>query len=263
MRTSRPTSKTSADYAVLSMPKHRTMNSEYQRWALITGGSKGIGRSIALEFASRGIHLILSSRTVNDLIAISKEIARMYPGIQVKYLSADVSLKEEVKQLGRFVREEIGQLDILVNNAGIFFPGEVLKEQEGNLEKMIQTNVYSAYYLTREVLALLLASPRAHIINMCSVASKMAYPNGGSYSISKFAMLGMSKAQRVELQETNVGVTAILPGATWSASWEGVDMPRNRLMESSNIAKVCYQVVSLEANATIEEIVIRPQKGDL
>lgn len=238
------------------------MNSPNEKWALITGGSKGIGKAIALEFASRGINLILSSRTVEDLIEVSNEIKKMH-GVHVHYYAVDVSKKSEVKQLAQFIKQEVGRLDILVNNAGVFFPGEVLKEEEGNLERMMETNVYSAYYLSREVLTMLDNAPRAHIINMCSVASIMAYPNGGSYSISKFAMLGMSKAQRVELQNTNIGVTAILPGATWSASWAGVDLPKERLMEASNIAKICGQVIELDPNATIEEIIIRPQKGDL
>jgi short-subunit dehydrogenase len=231
------------------------------RWALITGGTKGIGWAIAEKFASEGIHVILSSRSKDDLEKKKEDLSKYE--VKAEVFPADVSNREEVKALATFVKETAGQLDILVNNAGVFFPGEVLKEEEGSLEKMIETNLYSAYYLTRYVLSLLERSPRANIINMCSVASTMAYPNGGSYSISKFAMLGMSKAQREELKSSTIGVTAIMPGATWSASWAGADLPRERLMEASNIADLCFQVVQMAPNATVEEIVIRPQLGDL
>lgn len=236
---------------------------ERKRTALITGGTKGIGWAIAQRFAEAGINLVLSSRSRPDLEERRTALKEEYPSLDVHICAADMSQRSAVSDLAQFVENEVGHLDILVNNAGVFLPGEVLKEEEGALEKMISTNLYSAYYLTRDVQDLLHQSPRAHIINMCSVASTMAYPNGGSYSISKFAMLGMSKAQREELKDSSISVTAVMPGATWSNSWEGVDLPRERLMEARNIADVCYQVISLANNAVIEEIVVRPQKGDL
>ena len=98
---------------------------------------------------------------------------------------------------------------------------------------------------------------------MCSVAGLKAYPGGGSYGISKFAMLGWSKNLRLELQDSRTAVTAIMPGATWSRSWQGADQPRERLMEAKNIANVCWMIVNLEPNAVVEEVIIRPQLGDL
>jgi len=231
--------------------------------ALITGGTKGIGWAIAQKFVKENIGVVLSSRSIEDLGNRRNELLEMNPGVQIWVSEADVSKRNEVAALADYVKKEVGSLDILVNNAGVFIPGEVLKEEEGALERMIETNLYSAYHLSRDVLPLLMQSERANIINMCSIASQIAYPNGGSYSISKFAMLGMSKAQREELKETNVAVTAILPGATWSNSWAGADIPRGRIIEASNVANICHQIVMLDVNAVMEEVVIRPQKGDL
>ena len=128
---------------------------------------------------------------------------------------------------------------------------------------MMETNLYSAYHLTRKIMPSLLNSDQAHIFNMCSIASKIAYPNGGSYSISKFALLGFSKVLREELKEQGVKVTAVLPGATWSASWEGADFPEDRLMQAQDIADAVFGALRLGPAAVVEEIVIRPQLGDL
>ena len=98
---------------------------------------------------------------------------------------------------------------------------------------------------------------------MCSIASFTAYANGGSYSISKFAMLGMSKALREELKDKGIKVTAIMPGATLTASWEGVDIPPERFMKSEDVAEATWSAYRMSERSIVEEIVIRPQLGDL
>jgi short-subunit dehydrogenase len=128
---------------------------------------------------------------------------------------------------------------------------------------MMNTNLYSAYHLTRAIVPFMTSSTKAHIFNMCSIASTTAYPNGGSYSISKFALLGYTKVLRQELKEKAIKVTAIMPGATWSDSWAGVDLPHERLMEAVDIADSVWSAYQLGKSAVVEEIVIRPQLGDL
>jgi short-subunit dehydrogenase len=98
---------------------------------------------------------------------------------------------------------------------------------------------------------------------MCSIASIKAYPNGGSYAISKFALLGFSKVLREELKEFNVRVTAVLPGATRTASWDGVDLPEDRFMRAEDVAETVFSAYSLSERSVVEEIIIRPQLGDI
>lgn len=235
------------------------------RWAIITGGTKGIGWAIAQRFAAEGINIIITSRTMDDLVECRTHIIENFSGVDCCIFKADLSHRLEVSRFSKFVRETVDGLDILVNNAGAFLMGSVLTEEEGNLETQIETNLYSGYYLTRDLIDLLRASSRGYILNMCSIASLIAYPNAGSYAISKFAMLGWTKVLRSELKDTNIGVSAIMPGATWSASWAGAEdeYPRERLMEPENIADVCWTIVNLAPNAVLEEVIIRPQKGDL
>ena len=102
-----------------------------------------------------------------------------------------------------------------------------------------------------------------HIFTMCSTASIMAYPNGGSYCIAKFALYGMTKVLREELKEHGLRVTAILPGATLTASWEGADLPAERFIRPDDVAEAVFGAWSLSPQAVIEELLIRPQLGDI
>jgi len=232
-------------------------------FAVVTGASKGIGRAISLQLAEKGADLFLIARNRKDLENCRAACLERRPGIRVWIHSADLSRKEEVSAAAAACRELSLPVDILVNNAGVFIPGAVHEEPDGILEKMIDTNLYSAYHLTRGLLPNMLARGSGHIFNICSTASIYAYPNGGSYSISKFALLGFSKVLREELKKKGVRVTAVLPGATWSASWQGVELPRERLMEAEDIARTIWGAYELSDNAVIEEILIRPQEGDL
>jgi short-subunit dehydrogenase len=231
--------------------------------AVITGSTKGIGRAIVDLLASKGINVAICSRNENEILDFIKKLNHSYPEIKAIGLKTDMSKKSDVSKFASFVLNEFETIDIIVNNAGVFLPGELVKEEDGALEKMIETNLYSAYYLTRALIPKMIENQSGHVFNMCSIASRIAYPNGGSYSISKFALLGFSKVLREELKTQNIKVTSILPGATWSASWEGVDLPKSRLMQAQDIAKVVWSALEMSPSAVIEDIVIRPQLGDL
>ena len=230
--------------------------------AVVTGGSKGLGKAIAEKLASAGYNLFLGARNESELKAIANELSKQY-GVSVYCFAADLSIQKEVLDFSNQVLTHFTSIDVLVNNAGVFLPGKVHEEEEGVLEKQIASNLYSAYHLTRFLMPVLLNTSGAHIFNMCSIASKIAYPNGGSYSISKFALLGFSKVLREELKDKGVKVTAILPGATWSDSWKGVDLPYERLMEANDVAEAIMACLKMSKSACVEEIVMRPQLGDL
>lgn len=230
---------------------------------VVTGGTKGLGRAIAEIFAQNRFDVCVCARTQADLDHMQADWQTAFPQSRLFVCQADVSKKADVLEFAAFVREHWPALDVLVNNAGIFLPGAISEEREGTLETLLETNLYSAYHLTRALLPLMLPQKSGHIFNMCSIASIIAYPNGGSYSISKFALLGFSKVLREELKPRGIKVTALLPGATWSDSWRGVDFPENRLMQAEDIAKTLWAAYALSDSAVVEELVIRPQLGDL
>ncbi|HMQ06410.1 MAG TPA: SDR family oxidoreductase [Saprospiraceae bacterium] len=231
--------------------------------AIITGGTKGIGRSTVKLFAANGIHLSVCSRNQKELESLRFEIIEKYPNINVHIKQVDVSNKHELLKYAEEASTALGKIDILINNAGIFIPGQIHEEEDSVLERTLDVNLLSVYHLTRAILPGMIQRKKGYIVNMCSIASVTAYPNGGSYSISKFALLGFSRCLREELKSKGIKVTSILPGATWSASWEGVDQPITRLMQPDDIAKVIYNAVTLGESATVEEVIIRPQLGDL
>lgn len=231
--------------------------------AVVTGSTKGIGKAIVELLASKGINVAICSRNESEIATFLEALKTTFPNVKAIGLRTDMSNKSEVMKFSQFVLDEFETIDILVNNAGVFIPGELTQEEDGALEKMIETNLYSAYHLTRALVPNMIKHGSGHIFNMCSIASKIAYPNGGSYSISKFALLGFSKVLREELKTKNIKVTSILPGATWSASWEGVDLPKSRLMQANDIAKLVWSALEMSPSAVIEDIVIRPQLGDL
>ncbi len=229
---------------------------------IITGATKGIGRAIAEKFASEGFDVAVCARSEADLATFKKEFEGKY-GVEVLTKPADMRQKAEVLAFADFAKQQWGEVDCLVNNAGVFLSGEITAEQDGHLEQQIETNLYSAYHFTRAMLPTMLAKGSGHIFNMCSIASLIAYPGGGSYTISKFALLGFSKVLREELKTKGIKVTAIMPGATWSDSWAGVDLPESRLMQANDIALAVWGAWQMSPAAVVEEIVIRPQLGDL
>lgn len=231
--------------------------------AVITGATKGIGRAIAELLASKGMDIYACSRNAQDLHDMKHEMEEKYDNITVHTKTVDMSIKAEVLAFADHINNHIEEIAVLINNAGIFIPGAISSEEDGALEQMINTNLYSAYHLTRALLPKMKEAGHGHIFNMCSIASKIAYPNGGSYSISKFALLGFSKVLREELKPTGIKVTSILPGATWSNSWAGVDLPEERLMQAHDIAISVWSALSMSPSAVVEEITIRPQLGDL
>ena len=231
--------------------------------AVITGATKGIGEAIAKLFAEKGLDLAICSRSVEDLEETTKNLKTINPDIEIIHKAANLRVKTDTQSFGYFVLKHWGNIDILVNNAGLFIPGQIHDEPDGNLENMIETNLYSAYHLSRMFIPGMIERGNGHILNMCSIASLFSYPNAGAYTISKFAMLGMSKVLRDELKDKGIRVTSILPGGTWSNSWAGSDLPRERIMEPEDIAKVTWNAIELGKTAVVEEIIIRPQKGDL
>lgn len=231
--------------------------------AIVTGGTKGIGKAVCDIFIQNGMDLSVCARNDNDLSALKEEYAKSYPDRKVHTRVVDMSQKDEVAAYANELKERNETIDILVNNAGTFVPGQIINEEDGTLEKMMDTNLYSAYHMTRGVVHEMISRGKGHIFNMCSIASFMAYPNGGSYAISKFAMLGFSKSIRAELMDKGIKVTSVMPGATWSASWKGVDLPLDRLMQADDVAQSIWSAYSLSDSAVVEDIVIRPQLGDL
>ena len=225
---------------------------------VITGGTKGIGRALVEKFYKEGFAVVSCSRTQQDLDEMSQELGEGFYS-----MAADLSEKDEVENFAGFVKSLNRPVQVLIKNTGVFMPGKVTEEPAGALEQQINTNLYSAYYLTRALMPEIEENTRSYIFNICSTASIVAYPNGGSYCISKFALLGFTKVLREELKEKGIRVSAVLPGATLTASWEGVELPEDRFMPAEDVAEAIWMAYNMSGRTVMEEILLRPQLGDI
>lgn len=217
---------------------------------------------MAEVFAAAGHSLFITSRNEVALYKAMEALQVKYPQAAIKARAADISHKKAAQQLGEWVLGS-GAVDVLVNNAGSFIPGSVYNEPDEALETMMSVNLYSAYHLTRAFLPAMMERKKGHIFNMCSVASLQAYKNGGAYSISKFALLGFSKNLREEMKPHGIKVTAVIPGAAYTDSWAGSGVEPRRIMTAADVATMLYAAAQLSPQACVEDIILRPQEGDL
>jgi NAD(P)-dependent dehydrogenase (short-subunit alcohol dehydrogenase family) len=225
--------------------------------AFISGGSKGIGLAIARLFYAKGFEVIICARGKAALKAAAKEM----PGLHT--FVCDLSVKSEVKTLAKKISSEFGPLEVLVNNGGIFLPGMAHEEPDSVFETLMQTNIFSAYYLTKALVPLMKEKGRGTIINMGSVAGIKAYESGGSYCISKFAMRGFSLALREELKSFGIRVVHIIPGAVYTDSWSASDLPAERFIPPQDIALAAWDTYNMSERTVVEEIILRPMDGDI
>lgn len=230
---------------------------------VVTGASRGIGLAVAKSFAAQGHNLYLTARHESTLEQTVASLKKAFPNILIKAKTADLGKKKEVLNFGEWLLNSVGEIDVLVNNAGTFTPGNISDEADDALEIMLSVNLYSAYLLTRAVLPKMKKAKKGHIFTVCSIAGLTAYPGGGAYSISKFALVGFTKNLRHELKDWGIKVTAVIPGAVYTDSWIGSGVPKERIMEAEDLAAMIYAASQLSPQATVEEIIMRPQLGDL
>ncbi|SDC63874.1 SDR family oxidoreductase [Pedobacter soli] len=224
--------------------------------AVITGATKGIGRAIAIKLWENGYDLVLAARSVNELEALRNEL--FITGRSIAIYSVDFSVKTSVYQFLNQVDEEAGFIDVLVNNVGTFLPGSMLDEADETFEKQQNLNVNAGYYTSKFFGKKMRTEGRGHIFNICSVASKAPVKNGGSYSVTKAAMLSLNHVLRQELAPHNVKVTAFLPGSTKTASWEGTSIPDEKFVQPEDIAETLFTILNLSKGVNVDEVLITP-----
>jgi short-subunit dehydrogenase len=229
---------------------------------VITGASQGIGYAIAEAFAKAGHDLFLVSKTEGSVQKAAAQLSALYGNVTIQHMSTDLSVKENCIAFSKWVLG-FGTPDILINNAGFFLPGSLETEEDGLLEKLMNANLFSAYHTTRGFLPTMIQKGKGHIFNICSIASLKSYPNGGSYGISKYALHGFSQNLRTELKDKGIKVTGVYPGATYTNSWSGSGVAPERIMEANDVAQMIYAASQLSPQAVVEDIVLRPQLGDL
>lgn len=224
--------------------------------AVITGATKGIGKAIAKKLAQSGYNLAICARTETDLNDLRNELKTL--NVSVFTMVADCSSKKDVLSFCEFAKSSLNQIDVLVNNAGVFLPGNLLDETDETFELQQNLNTNSTYYFSKFFGKIMRSQASGHIFNICSVASKETIDNAGSYSVTKTAMLSLNNVLRKELAQYNVKVTAILPGSTLTASWEGTTISPEKFVQPEDIANSLYSILNLSSGVNVDELILKP-----
>jgi len=230
---------------------------------LITGASQGIGAAIARVFARelRGVRLALVARNMKGLAATARACVAL--GAKAETFACDVSDEAAVTAMAAAVQARFGGVEVLINNAGKFAGAPFTEMSVADFDRMIAANLSSVFLVSRAFAPGMIARRRGDIFNMSSIAGLVAYPGGAGYSSAKFGVTGLSKVMRAELREKGVRVCCVYPGATVSPSWDGSGVDAARMMPAADVAQAFFAVYRLSRRTVVEEIVLRPQRGDV
>jgi NADP-dependent 3-hydroxy acid dehydrogenase YdfG len=230
---------------------------------VITGASQGIGAAIARAFSAdiRGVRLALVARSAANLAAVARSCAGL--GADAGVFPCDVSDEAAVAGLEAAVRRRFGRVDVLINNAGKYLGAPLLATSVADFDRMLSANLRSLFLVTRAFAPAMVRRRRGDIFNMGSVAGIAALPGAPAYTAAKYGVAGLSKAMRAEFRDKGVRVCCIHPGATVSPSWKGSGVPAGRMMPAEDVAQAFLALYRMTRRTVVEEVVLRPQLGDL
>lgn len=230
---------------------------------LVTGSSQGIGAAIAKTFAQEipGVRLALVARNATKLAAVAKACAKR--GATAEVFACDVADEAAVETMAAGVKKCFGAVDVLVNNAGVFAAAPFVDLSVAEFDRIVSANLRSAFLVTRAFVGAMMKRGRGDVFFMSSIAGLGAYPNAAAYCAAKFGVTGLAQVLRAETKATGVRVCCVHPGATWSPSWSGSGVREERIMPAEDVARAFFDVYRLSRRTVVEEIVLRPQLGDV
>jgi len=256
------TSKTKKSHSNSHKSKNYETGDLKDKIALVTGGSRGLGRAIAEALAAEGCQVVITGRDERGLAETSATITRKRGSVLARH--CDVRSPESVAALATAIRKQFGRIDILVNNAGIAHPLATIDQL--SLEawrEVLDTNLTGLFLMTRAALPLMHSG--ATMINNLSISAKVVFPGMAAYNASKHGALGFTDTLREEMRPRGIRVIALLPGATSTEMWQQFwpEAPREKMMSPESIAAAVVAAVKLPANATVSQIEITPTGGAL
>jgi len=229
---------------------------------VVTGASQGIGQAVAEAFAQEpAARLALVARSKEKLDAVAARCRAL--GAEAGVFPCDVTDDAAVHRAAEAILARWGAPDVLINNAGLFQGGTVAETSADLFRRQVAVNLTSAFVVTQAFLKPMTERGRGHLFYMASVASIRAYEGGAAYCAAKHGLLGLARVVREETKKSGLRVTTLLPGATLTPSWDGVDLPEERFMPPEDIARAVVEVYRLSGRTVVEEILLRPQLGDI
>lgn len=235
--------------------------------ALISGGTKGIGRGVVDQLLSDGMAIATFSRNSDQVSRLQEELAGKYNADRFLVSNGDVTSEESVATVVSRVKEKFGQIDVLVNNAGVGYFRDVDAFDLARFEQMISTNIVGVALLTKHVVPVMKGSKKGLIINVASISGKVAFTNGEFYSATKFAVMGYSQAIRAELAPFGIKVSTICPGMIKTDFFDEEELERRKkiwngkipqMLEVSDITRLVSLITNQSEHSDIQDLTIMP-----
>jgi len=233
---------------------------------VITGASQGIGAAIAHSFASQEpddgpTRIALAARTTDSLHTVAESVREH--GAEALVCPTDVTDDDAVARMADQVLEAWGAPDVLVNNAGAFRYAPLDELTVDGFRDQIDVNLTGAFAVTQAFLPAMRERETGHLFFMASVASIQAYPGNAGYCAAKHGLRGLARVVREETKDEGLRVTTVIPGATRTPTWEGTELPDERFMAPEDVAQAVVEATGLSPRTVVEELLLRPQKGDV
>ncbi|HUI74907.1 MAG TPA: SDR family NAD(P)-dependent oxidoreductase [Candidatus Acidoferrum sp.] len=224
--------------------------------ALVTGGSRGIGKAIARKLASLGAAVAICGRDEAALKAAADEIAST--GIRVLQQKADVTRAGEIEALVKRTEAELGPMSILVNNAGIGLFGPAHEKSEEDWDRVMATNLKSVFLVSRAVAPSMIRHGRGDIINISSLAGKNTFAGGGIYCASKWGLQGLSGCMAEDLRGYGIRVSVICPGSVATGFSGRGPKDATKVLAAEDVAHAVAMIALQGPQSFISEVQMRP-----
>lgn len=239
--------------------------SDLPRRALVTGASRGIGRAIAHGLAQAGYDVALVSRSLDTLKPVEESLLSY--GVVAKAYAVDLAEQEGLRDRLAAVLDDFGPLGVVVNNAGMGYTGALDTMPLADWQRVIDLNVTSVFQCLQAVLPALRASGGGTIVNIASVAAKSAFPDWGAYTVSKAALVALSRVLAVEERPHGIRVVTVSPGAVNTPLWDTdtvqADFDRSSMLTPEIVAQTVLYAILMPPQAVIEDLTLMPAGGAL
>jgi NADP-dependent 3-hydroxy acid dehydrogenase YdfG len=223
--------------------------------AIVTGGSRGIGRATALALAQEGASVVITARTKPELELVAKEIHQL--GAQVIPLKVDLTSDDQVWTLVDETMKRFGRIDILVNNAGMGVFKPFVEMGTAEFDAMWRLNMRTPFVLTKLVLPHMIKQSRGAIVNIASLAGKNSFVNGTGYAATKWALRGWASSLMLEVRRHNIRVVTIFPGSV-DTTFSTINRRGEAITQPEDVANAVVFAVTAPTRSMFSEIDVRP-----
>lgn len=225
--------------------------------AVVTGGSRGIGRAVAEALLDAGAAAAICSRSAES---VERAVEQMTPRGRVVGRACDVGRYEQVEEFFDFVHQQLGRVDILVNNAGVGLFGSADEFDPGQWREVIDTNLSGPFYCSRLAAPMMKRQGGGFIVNIGSLAGKHAFAGGAAYNASKFGLDGFSEAMMLDLRHDNIRVATIMPGSVQTDFRGQGTAGGDWKIDPAHIADTVLHLVTMPERSLVSRVEMRPSR---